>query len=160
VRSNINDEGTSVGNMREIRQVEPLQGLGVVIRIRPECVDRVRETIPLGSDLYYTSFYPAGAPIEFPNLDGPDVDFGILPGDHIVIQSGGKMWCGYEQFVQLIGQLAPMLEDALFYVGDEVDYIDEFRISDGRLNYQRVHEGYWWSVRDFLRTNNRLSETQ
>jgi hypothetical protein len=145
-----------VGNQREIRQVEPRQGLGVVIRIRPDCVAVVRASIPFGSDLCYVSFHPEGVPIAFPNLDGPEVDLGVLPGNHIVILSGGKMWCGYEQFVQLVHQLAPCLEDALFYVGDEVDYIDEFRICAGRLEYQRVHEGWWWSVEDYLQTTGKV----
>lgn len=143
-----------MGNQREIRQVEPREGLGVVVRVRPDLVETVRAMLPFGEERFYTSFYPAGLPIEFPNMDGPNVALGVLPGDHIAVQSGGKMWCGYEAFVQFVGQLAPCLEDALFYAGDECDYIDEFRIRAGRLEYQRVHEGGWLPVDDYLRAAN------
>ncbi len=150
---------TAVGNQREIRQVEPRQCLGVVIRVLPEAVDQVRAILEPLEGRYYIYSRPAGEPVVFSNLDGPDVNLGVLPGDHVVIQSGGKMWCGYEQFVQFVAQLAPLLEDALFYVGDEEDYIDEFRIRDGRLDYQRVHEGGWWDVEDYLRTTGKLIDT-
>ena len=38
------------------------------------------------------------------------------------------------------------------YVGDEEDYIDEFRLSGGVLEYRRVHSGYYLPVRNFLRS--------
>lgn len=62
------------------------------------------------------------------------------------------MWCGYERFVAHIEALAPLVVDALFYVGDEEDYIDEFVLTDGRLEYRRVHSGYYLPVRKFLRS--------
>jgi hypothetical protein len=143
-----------VGNQREIRQVSPRQGLGVVIPVRAGHGAEVERL--LGDDCeqcgFYTYFRPAGEPIEVPNLDGPDIRLDPQPRDHVVIQSGGKMRCGYEQFVDRLRGLAPHLDDALFFVGDEIDYIDEFRLSEGRLLYRRVVQGYWWPVDDFIQS--------
>jgi hypothetical protein len=103
---------------------------------------------------YYIYFAPADKPISFDNLAGPDVDLGIREGDHIVIQSGGKMWCGYENFVELVRELAHSLEDSLFYVGDqEVCYVDEFRIQNRCLQYRRVHQGTYLPVEMFLESH-------
>jgi hypothetical protein len=132
-----------VGNLRELRQLTPRKGLGVVIPVRPghsADLDRVLGD-PTERHRFYISLSPIGKPIDFPNLDGPDVHLGPQPFECVVIQSGGKMWCGYEAFVGRVRELAPLLEDALFYVGDEEDYIDEFRLSGGVLEYRRVHSG-------------------
>jgi hypothetical protein len=148
-----------VGNQREIRQVSPREGLGVVIPIRPGHGADVSAL--LGDQekwcRFYTYFFPANEPIKFTNLDGPnvngpDVALDSQPRDHVVIQSGGKMWCGYEAFVDHIRALAPHLEDGLFFVGDEVDSIDEFRLCGGKLLYRRVHEGGWQPVNEFIRS--------
>ena len=48
--------------------------------------------------------------------------------------------------------LAPMVDDVIFYAGDEDIYIDEFRIVAGTLHYKRVHEGYWRDLNDYLAT--------
>jgi hypothetical protein len=143
-----------VGNQREIRQVSPREGLGVVIPVRPGHAGEATQLLGDKDEQcrLYTYFRPAGEPIEFPNLDGPDVALGPQPGDHIVIQSGGKMWCGYEAFVDRVRALTPHLEDALFFVGDEEDYIDEFRLSGGELHYRRVHEGSWRPVDEFIQS--------
>jgi hypothetical protein len=143
-----------VGNQREIRQVSPREGLGVVIPVRPGHSGAVTQLLDNDDEKsrYYTYFQPAGEPIEFPNLDGPDVALGPQPRDHVAIQSGGKMWCGYEEFVDHVRLLAPHLEDAFFFVGDEEEYIDEFRLSDGQLHYRRVHEGGWRPVDEFIRS--------
>ena len=143
-----------MGNQREIRQVSPRDGLGVVVPVR---LGQVGEVIRLLGDLdeqgrFYTYFAPAGEEISFPNLDGPEVTIRPRPRDQIVIQSGGKMWCGYEAFVGRLRKLAPLLEDALFFVGDEEEYIDEFRLSGGELHYRRVHEGGWLSVAEFIKS--------
>jgi len=139
-----------VGNQRAILQIEPRHCRGAVIRVQPGYAEQVRTLLePLAGE-YYTYFRPAGSSVSFPNLDGPDVDLGILHRDHVVIQSGGKMWCGYDKFVDHIRGLASCLEDALVFVGDEEDYIDEFRIRDGQLHYRRVHQGGWRPVEDFL----------
>jgi hypothetical protein len=146
--------GRSVGNQREIRQVSPREGPGVVIPVRLGHASEVNRLLGDNDEQcrFYTYFRPAGEPIEFPNLDGPDVALGPHPRDHVVIQSGGKMWCGYEAFVDRVRALAPHLEDALFFVGDEEEYIDEFRLSVGELRYRRVHEGGWRPVDEFIQS--------
>ena len=143
-----------MGNQREIRQVSPREGLGVVIAVRP---DHAGEVIRLLGDegehcRFYTYFIPAGEPIEFPNLDGPDVSLAAQPCDNVVIQSGGKMGCGYDTFVDRLRALAPHLRDARFFVGDEEEYIDELRLTRGQLHYCRVHEGGWRPVDEFIRS--------
>ena len=60
------------------------------------------------------------------------------------------MWCGYDAFVSRVRMLATHVEDALFYIGDEEDYIDEFRLSAGELFYRRVHSGGWRLLEEFL----------
>lgn len=143
-----------MGNQREIRQMSPREGLGVVIPVRPGDAGEVTRLLGDQDEQcrFYTYFRPAGEPIEFPNLDGPDVALGPQPRNHIVIQSGGKMWCGYEEFAHRVRALAPYLEDALFFVGDEEEYIDEFCLSGGELRYRRVHEGCWRPVDEFIRS--------
>jgi len=89
---------------------------------------------------FYTYIHPAGKPIQFFNLFGPDVSLPPEECDNVIIQSGGKMWCGYGAFVDRVETLAPHLEDAHFFIGDEQYYIDELRIMDGELHYQCVHE--------------------
>jgi hypothetical protein len=138
-----------VGNQREILQREPSQNQGVILRVLPTESERVRDLLK-DKKSFYTHFVPAGQVVSFPNLDGPDTVAEKDIVDTVVIQSGGKMWCGYEQFVDLISRIASSVEDALFYVGDEQDYIDEFRIRNRCLQYSRVHQGYWWPLQDFL----------
>ena len=142
-----------MGNQRVIRQVTPREGLGVTIAVRAGFAGQVVRLLGDRDEesRFYTYFYRAGDPIEFPNLDGPGVALGVKARDHVGIQSGGKMWCGYEAFVDKVRALAPYLEDARFFVGDEENYIDEFRFADGVLHYCRVHEGGWVPLEYFLR---------
>ena len=62
-----------MGNLREIRQVSPRSGLGVVMRVR---ADHTPEVIKLLGDnneqcRFYTYFRPAGTPIHFPKPRRP-----------------------------------------------------------------------------------------
>jgi hypothetical protein len=141
-----------VGKQWEIRQVSPREGLGVVIQVRPRHTDQVTKLLGDKDEQcrFYTYFTPAGELIKFPNLDGPNVEIVPQAGDHIVIQSGGKMWCGYEAFVDHMRALAPHLEDTLFFVGDEEEYIDEFRLTAGEPRYRRIHKGGWRPVDEFI----------
>lgn len=145
-----------MGNQREIRQVAPRDGLGVVIPIRAGCTPALTKVLGGQENCFrfYTYKVAAGEAIAFPNLDGPDITLAPQSCDHLVIQSGGKMWCGYEAFVEHVRTLAPFLANAHFFVGDEEDYIDEFRLSDGVLHYRRVHEGGWVPVDEFIRSIN------
>lgn len=63
------------------------------------------------------------------------------------------MWCGYEAFVDHVRALSTHLGNGIFFVGDEEDYIDEFRITAGELHYHSVHAGRWWSVKEFVQSN-------
>ena len=143
-----------MGNQREIIQREPSENRGVILRVLPGQSHSVRELLhglddPPG---FYTHFISAGDALTFPNLDGPDTVAGKAEVDTLVIQSGGKMWCGYERFIELVRRVAASVEDALFYVGDEEDYIDEFRIRSRCLHYARVHQGCWRSLDDFFKS--------
>lgn len=141
-----------MGNQREVRQVSPRSGLGVILLVRVGlATDAKRLVDTLEQQSCYMHFCPAREPIEIPNLDSTfDIRQSPSDRDHIAIQSGGKMWCGYENFIDHVRSLAPLLEDAQFFVGDEEDYIDEFSIVDGKLLYKRVHQGFWWGLAAFL----------
>jgi len=142
-----------MGNQREIRQVAPRTGLGVIVPVRDGHSDQVESIIKTSKERgsFYTYFCPADEPIEIANMDfEPDIRQPPSEYDHVAIQSGGKMRCGYEQFVDHVRELAPHLEDAHFFVGDEEDYIDEFLLKGGQLHYTRVHQGFWWDLEDFL----------
>ena len=58
--------GSWVGNQREIRQVSPREGLGVVIPIRPGHTPEVLKLLGDGAERgrFYTYFFPAGELIE------------------------------------------------------------------------------------------------
>lgn len=86
-----------------------------------------------------------------PNLDSACmISQGAIDSDCITIQSGGKMWCGYEKFVVHVRSLAPMLENAQFFVADEEYYIDEFLIVHGELHYKRVQQGFIPDLEEYL----------
>ncbi|MFK3649537.1 hypothetical protein ACI2IY_14040 [Lysobacter enzymogenes] len=140
-----------MGNQREIRQISPREGLGVVIAVRPGRRDEMLRILGDTSVRhFYTFFSPAGERIAFPNLDGPDVDQDPQGCDAVIIQSGGKMWCGYEALVQNLRELAPFLEDAHFFVVDEEGFVDEAKLRDGALHFRRVGEGHFGNVEDFI----------
>jgi hypothetical protein len=139
---------TTMGNQREIIQIEPRKCHGAAIRIRIDDINAIQALIEKGH--FYTNLCLEGKPVEFPNMGDPDTHLGYLSGNYLTIQSGGKMWCGYEAFVEHIRALSPFLEDALFYVGDEEDCVDEFRIQAGELHYQRVYEGSGSHLQSYL----------
>lgn len=142
-----------MGNQREIRQTSPRNGFGVTLCVR---VGRGAEAKHLIDDQnliarFYSYFCPAGEPIEIPNMDSAcNIRQDASDRDYIAIQSGGKMWCGYEKFVAHVRLLAPALEDAQFFVADEEDYIDEFLIVDGELRYKRVQQGFCPDLEEYL----------
>ncbi len=140
-----------MGNQREIRQVYPTCQLGVAIVLRPGGVTSVQNILN-EEELrhFYTQLAPANAPLTIHNMDFDSAELGASPFARFVIVSGGKMWCGYEAFGQHIARVAPYLEDALFFVGDEESYIDRFAIKDGQLTLTRVHEGYWRPVDEYI----------
>ena len=65
-----------MGNQREIRQVSPRQGLGVVVPIHTGHAADVARLVGGENELrFYTYFCPAGVPIDVCNMDGlgPDI---------------------------------------------------------------------------------------
>ena len=140
-----------MGNQREIRQIEPCSRLGVCIPVSEGKAGVVRSIVDSHSiGHFYSYLYDVGAEQSIPNMDGADSDLGVLVNPAFVIQSGGKMWCGYPSFTQHITEVSPYLSDATFLVGDEEDYIDEFEIRSGSLKVTRLVSGFWMSVEDYI----------
>lgn len=140
-----------MGNQREIRQVAPTQNLGVAIPIRDLCVQSVSDILAQHeSGYFYTYIAAPDEPTSFPNMDGDDTKLTSSASPRFIIQSGGKMRCGYDSFCGHVADIAKHLHDAHFFVGDEEDYIDEFQITDGQLHLQRIHSGGWRALDQFL----------
>ncbi|MEM7030296.1 MAG: hypothetical protein AAF629_12070 [Chloroflexota bacterium] len=142
-----------MGNQREIRQVLPIPQLGVALTIHTTDEEMVANILSQHPDAhFYTHIAQKNEPAIIHNMDFDATPLAISNRDRLIIKSGGKMWCGYDAFCEHIRTIAPYLEDGLFFVGDEEDYIDEFLISNGKLTYTRVHSGYWWDLEDYLKT--------
>lgn len=140
-----------MGNQREIRQVSPTSHLGVAISVKDHCVEAVSDILARYTPGHFCTYLVApGDRTSFPNLDGPDTKLAASTGTRLIIQSGGKMWCGYDAFCEHISEIARHLQDCHFFVADEEDYIDEFVVADGRLSLLRVHSGCWLPLDEFL----------
>ena len=128
-----------MGNQREIRQTFPEVRLGVAIEIRNGALPAVKSILNrYKPSNFYTSILPAGIRDVMPNLDFGNTIMEPAPFARLTIQSGGKMWCGYDEFRDHIAELAPHLHNATFFVRDDHGDIDEFRIIDGMLLFCRV----------------------
>jgi|GEM_PF-3462040 hypothetical protein len=144
-----------MGNQREIRQISPTHRLGVAIRILDDCESIVSTFVnEREPGHFYTYIARANEGGRIYNMDGDGIDLGILRHPTFIIQSGGKMWCGYDAFHDHIATVAEYLADAAFLVGDENDYIDEYRITNRSLYYQRVHSGYWMPIDAYIRIHH------
>ena len=140
-----------MGNQREIRQVSPTVHLGVAIQIREGATESVIGILAKhATGHFYTYVATANDDCSIPNMDDNETRIGSSRAARFIIQSGGKMWCGYEAFCDHIADVAEYLHDAQFFVGDEEDYIDEFQIANGKLILSRVHSGGWRSVHEYL----------
>ena len=129
-----------MGNQREIRQIAPTHRLGVAVRVLDDCDSIVSALVNEHTQgHFYTYIAPVDDDRRIYNLDGDETVLGILRHPTFIIQSGGKMWCGYDAFRDHIATVAEYLTDATFLVGDENDYIDAYRICNRSLDYQRVH---------------------
>ncbi|MEY2428064.1 MAG: hypothetical protein QOJ40_949 [Verrucomicrobiota bacterium] len=97
-------------------------------------------------------FVPAGKSVYCTGCEGASgIELGILDEDCVAMQSGFKMWCGYDNFTTLTETLARHLKDALFYIGDsETCFVDEFQIEGAQLICSRIYEGSWWPLDKFL----------
>lgn len=74
-------------------------------------------------------------------ISNPNIDFGYFNDPYkklyVVIAAGGK-WGYGESFVKLIKELAPFLEDAVFYLDYELGNIEQFKIYNGKLYHTIV----------------------
>lgn len=138
-----------MGNQRTLRQTEPFPCHGAALRVRPGGEAAVEAWLD-AHDRFCTHFVAAGDEVEFPNLDAGPTRLGTLPGAHVVVQSGGKMWSGYPAFLDHLRWRAPHLEDARFLVADEWTRIDEVRVHGGALHLRRVYEGGWLPLDAYL----------
>ena len=141
-----------MGNQHEIIQVAPFRCHGAALRIREAALERTRKAVLPGNHLY-TYVVKEGEPLTIRNLDCADTSLGCQPGAYIAIQSGGKMWCGYDAFLDHLAGIASCLEDGLFFIGDELDFIDRIEIRNGELYRTRVHSGDWLDLAAFLEHN-------
>ena len=143
-----------MGNQREIRQLSPRNGLGVVVDIKPNCDNKVAHILGQHDRGYfYTYLVAENAEFSIPNMDGPDMHLSKSTSARLAIQSGGKMWCGYDKFCDHLEFLSKCLNETRFLVADEENYIDEFSIGDGTLVRTRVHSGHGLSIDTYLRKN-------
>ena len=149
-----------MGNQREIRQVSPAR-LGVAIPIRDGCANAISKILSQHRQAhFYTYIAEPNTDTIFPNMDGDHTAVGVSKVARFIIQSGGKMWCGYDAFCNHLSDVAQYLNDAHFFVGDEEEYIDEFRITSGTLILDRVHNGGWRPVDEYINERWPTRETQ
>jgi hypothetical protein len=140
-----------MGNQREIRQLLPfVVRWGAAIPIRGGQYDLLLSQHDRLHD-YRMLVQRSQGTLRFPNLDYEDANVRRL-GDYLCLQSGHKMWCGYEQWVAFLSDISPSLLDATFYVGDELGFIDRFDITKGHLDRERVHDDEWISLDRFPST--------
>lgn len=140
-----------MGNQREIRQLLPSARLGVAIPIRREFADAVSEILAQhDKGHFYTYLAAAFEDLVISNLDFGETRLDPSNTPRFIIQSGGKMWCGYTEFCDHIARVAKYSYDALFFVGDEEGVIDQFEIKDRTLTITRVHSGFYWLIEDFI----------
>jgi hypothetical protein len=137
-----------MGNVHSIVQVRPAQSRrGAAILVRPDRRTALRELHEaVGGKEFYTYLHTVPISFAISGVNGLDGEFRdeLL---YLVIQSGGKMWCGYEDFAATIARFAPALDDAMFLVGDEdVGFVDEYTIVDGSLQRRRIAEKDWHPI--------------
>lgn len=140
-----------MGNQREIRQFSPRLGISALISIRDGHATQVRAILGHDTAHFYMRLLPANCSMVLHNLDLGPVTLNAHALETLHIQSGGKMWCGYERFQEVLSELAPHLHDATFFVGDEVSRIDRFDIAMGELLVTCVHDEYWIDLEDYMR---------
>lgn len=105
-----------MGNQREIRQIAPTQNLGVAIPICDQCVQSIADILAQHeTHHFYTHIAPPGDATSFPNMDGDDTRLAASTTARLIIQSGGKMWCGYDAFCGHIADISQHLHDAHFF---------------------------------------------
>lgn len=140
-----------MGNQREIKQLRPIRRNGFAVPVSDTAASRIREILARHDfGHFYTYLLERDEQGIIPSLDGEATDLGVLLAPHLVIQSGGKMRCGYDNFKDHIFKLSPYVPDSMFLLGDEDQYIDQYEILSGQLYYNRVHDGGWWDLSDYI----------
>jgi hypothetical protein len=142
-----------MGNTHHIQQIAPNRTRGgVAILVRRPFMGVVRQKHESLEEKCYTFLHLLEVSFQIHSVNFPDESFRdqLL---YFCIQSGGKMWCGYDNFIAVVRDFAPYLEDALFYVNDEIGYcgfVDEFLLENGSLYHRRVAESGYGSIDDYL----------
>lgn len=131
-----------MGNLHIVVQLGPAKTRdGAAILVRPDRrADLRRWHEAIGGEEFYTYLQTVPLSFAITGVNGQDGEFRdeLL---YLVVQSGGKMWCGYEEFAAAIARFAPALEDATFLVGDEyVGFVDEYTIVGGELKRRCLAE--------------------
>ena len=135
----------------ELAQIEPrrLQH-GAAIPVRPDSVAALLDYLDgFDASRFYVHFAEIDGTHRFSNLDYEDTVV-TGSGPHLIIQSGGKMWCGYDDFISKLRDLAPFVENATIFIADDNDFVDHLEFADGRLKYERVHSGSWFALEDYF----------
>ena len=140
-----------MGNLHEIAQIEPALMNGVAIAVASGSFDKLSGILAATpAEDFYMALHRKGEYVKIENMDGRNPDLQEVLSDTLTMASGGKMWCGYDLFVDRIHQIAPFLKDSLFLVADEVSMVDQFELRDGELIYSRVHEGSWCPLSEYI----------
>ncbi len=140
-----------MGNQREIKQVRPIRRSGFAVPVSDNAATSIRKILAAHAvGHFYTYLLERNENGIIPSLDGSPTELGILDAPNLVIQSGGKMRCGYENFKNHIATLSAHLPDSMFLLGDEEQYIDQYEIVNGALHYGRVHDSGWCDLTDYV----------
>src|SRR5262245_9294695 len=148
-----------MGNVHTIVQTEPVrtQGGGVAIQVRRSCHDLIRAKQDQYNRIgpFHEKLRDVGVQLEVPNL-GRAEDVGHYEDRllYFCIGSNYKMdYDRYCEFVRILHEIAPCLEDVRFYVNDEIGYcgfLDEFTVRAGRLEYRRLVEAGCSDIDEYL----------
>jgi hypothetical protein len=140
-----------MGNQHEVRQMKPFfVQWGAAIPIKPGQSKALLGTVTDLQD-YRMRVEHSDGTFEIQNLDYENVHI-ERAGDFLCIQSGAKMWCGYQAFLTALSALAGFLDDALIYIADELEFVDQLVIGQGALQVTRVHSGSGCSLDDWPET--------
>ncbi len=139
-----------MGDQREIKQIRPIRRSGFAVPVKDNAATSIREILAGYAVGHFCRYLLERNEIgSIPSLDSSPTVLGVLHEPHFVIQSGGKMRCGYENFKSHIALLSAYLPDSMFLLADEEQYIDRYEIVNGALHYRRVHDSGWWDLTDY-----------
>ena len=134
----------------------PFTDWAVAVPVSPGREDELEALLARYPTGDFCTYLDAGAVIGYiPNMDGPDTPLPPTSSALFVIQSGGKMWCGYNEFREHIAEAARFVAAAVFFVADENEYIDKYTLEDGKLGVDRVQSGQMPFLTDYLASHYR-----